>query len=50
MQYTNGNLYQVLDAALGPALGIFPGSTGIRLLHADPRTFGASVTMQASTG
>lgn len=45
-QYSPGNLYQVLDAALGVRNGIFPGSTAVRRLHADPRTYGASVTVR----
>jgi iron complex outermembrane receptor protein len=44
--YTNGNLYQVLDGPLGLRNGVFPGSTAIRLLHADPRTVGASFTVR----
>ena len=43
-QYANGNLYQVLDGPLGLRNGVFPGSTAVRRLHADPRTYGASVT------
>ncbi|MET0588128.1 MAG: TonB-dependent receptor [Novosphingobium sp.] len=43
-QYSNGNLYQVLDGPLGLRNGIFPGSTAVRVLHADPRTYGASAT------
>lgn len=45
-QYTNGNLYQVLDGPLGLRNGVFPGSTAIRTLHADPRTYGASATFR----
>jgi len=44
-QYELGNLYQFL----GGPLGLFnpaTGSTGIRRLHADPRTVGASVTFR----
>ncbi len=44
--YTNGNLYQVLDGPLGLRNGVFPGSTAVRRLHADPRTYGASVTVR----
>jgi iron complex outermembrane receptor protein len=43
-QYSNGNLYQVLDGPLGLRNGVFPGSTAVRVLHADPRTYGASAT------
>jgi iron complex outermembrane receptor protein len=45
-QYTNGNLYQTLDGALGLRNGVFPGSTAVRLLHADPRTLGAAMTVK----
>ncbi|WP_380878579.1 TonB-dependent receptor [Sphingomonas sp. DBB INV C78] len=45
-QYTNGNLYQTLDGPLGLRNGVFPGSTAIRTLHADPRTYGASATFR----
>ena len=44
--YTNGNLYQVLDGPLGLRNGVFTGSTAVRRLHADPRTYGASVTVR----
>ena len=50
-QYSNGNLYQVLDQSPPPAgfglrNGVFQGSTAVRRLHADPRTYGASVTIR----
>ncbi len=44
--YSPGNLYQVLDGAFGLRNGIFPGSTAVRRLHADPRTYGAAVTFR----
>jgi iron complex outermembrane recepter protein len=43
-QYSLGHLYQVLDGPLGLRNGVFTGSTAVRRLHADPRTYGASVT------
>jgi iron complex outermembrane receptor protein len=45
-QYSPGNLYQVLDSAFGLRNGVFPGSTAVRRLHADPRTYGASVSFR----
>lgn len=45
-QYSNGNLYQVLDGPLDLRNGVFPGSTAVRVLHADPRTYGASATFR----
>ena len=45
-QYANGNLYQVLDGPLGLRNGVFPGSTAVRRLHADPRTYGAAFTVR----
>ena len=45
-QYSLGHLYQVLDGPLGLRNGVFPGSTAVRRLHADPRTYGASVTVR----
>jgi iron complex outermembrane receptor protein len=45
-QYEAGNLYQFLGGPLGLFNGVFPGSTAIRRLHADPRTLGASITFR----
>jgi len=45
-QYSNGNLYQVLDGPLGLRNGVFPGSTAVRVLHADPRTYGVAATVR----
>lgn len=45
-QYEAGNLYQFLEGSLGLRNGVFPGSTAVRRLHADPRTYGASVTFR----
>ena len=45
-QYEAGNLYQFLDAPLGLRNGVFPGSTAVRRLHADPRTYGVSATFR----
>lgn len=45
-QYEAGNLYQFLGANLGLNNGVFPGSTAVRRLHADPRTYGASATFR----
>ena len=45
-QYGLANLYQPLDASLGVRNSIFPGSTAVRRLHADPRTFGAAATFR----
>ncbi|NYF32628.1 TonB-dependent receptor [Sphingopyxis sp. JAI108] len=42
--YAYGSFNQVLAAQLGLNNGIFPGSTAIRKLRADPRTLGVSVT------
>ena len=44
-QYGPANLYQFLGGPLGLRNGVFPGSTAVRRLHADPRTIGASVTV-----
>ena len=44
--YSLGHLYQVLDGPLGLRNGVFPGSTAVRKLKADPRTYGASVTFR----
>jgi iron complex outermembrane receptor protein len=44
--YSLGHLYQVLDGPLGLRNGVFPGSTAVRRLRADPRTYGASVTFR----
>ena len=45
-QYEAGNLYQFLGANLGLNNGVFPGSTAVRRLHADPRTYGVSATFR----
>jgi iron complex outermembrane recepter protein len=45
-QYGLANLYQPLDASLGVRNSIFPGSSAVRRLHADPRTYGASATFR----
>ena len=45
-QYEAGNLYQFLENRLPVRNGVFPGSTAVRRLHADPRTIGASVTFR----
>jgi iron complex outermembrane receptor protein len=45
-QYEAGNLYQFLEGSLGVRNGVFPGSTAVRRLHADPRTIGASATFR----
>jgi iron complex outermembrane receptor protein len=45
-QYEAGNLYQFLGGPLGLTNGVFPGSTAVRRLHADPRTIGASATFR----
>jgi len=47
-QYEAGNLYQFLEGSI-PSLfrnGEFPGSTAVRRLHADPRTYGISGTFR----
>ncbi len=45
-QYEAGNLYQFLEGSLGLRNGVFPGSTAVRRLHADPRTYGVSATFR----
>jgi iron complex outermembrane receptor protein len=45
-QYEAGNLYQFGDALLGVRNGVFPGSTAVRRLHADPATYGVSATFR----
>ena len=48
-QYEAGNLYQFLEGSLPPPgvrNGVFPGSTAVRRLHADPRTLGVSATFR----
>jgi iron complex outermembrane receptor protein len=45
-QYEAGNLYQVLEGSLNLRNGVFPGSTAVRRLHADPRTYGLSATFR----
>jgi iron complex outermembrane receptor protein len=44
--YSLGDLYQVLDSALGLRNSVFPGSTAVRRLHSDPRTYGVSATIR----
>jgi iron complex outermembrane receptor protein len=44
--YSLGDLYQVLDSALGLRNSVFPGSTAVRRLHSDPRTYGVSATVR----
>jgi iron complex outermembrane receptor protein len=45
-QYEAGNLYQFLGTNLGLNNGVFTGSTAVRRLHADPRTYGVSATFR----
>jgi iron complex outermembrane receptor protein len=49
-QYEAGNLYQFLEGSPGLAPifrnGVFNGSTAVRRLHADPRTYGLSGTFR----
>jgi iron complex outermembrane recepter protein len=45
-QYEAGNLYQFLEGSLPVRNGVFPGSTAVRRLHADPRTYGISGTLR----
>ncbi len=45
-QYEAGNLYQFLGGPLGLNNGVFAGSTAVRRLHADPRTYGVSGTFR----
>ena len=45
-QYEAGNLYQFLESSLPVRNGVFPGSTAVRRLHADPRTLGAAATFR----
>lgn len=45
-QYEAGNLYQFLGTNLGLNNGVFTGSTAVRRLHADPRTYGVSATLR----
>jgi iron complex outermembrane recepter protein len=45
-QYEAGNLYQFLENRLPVRNGIFDGSTAVRRLHADPRTYGAAFTFR----
>ena len=45
-QYEAGNLYQFLATNLGLNNGVFTGSTAVRRLHADPRTYGVSGTFR----
>ena len=45
-QYETGNLYQFLESSLPVRNGVFPGSTAVRRMHADPRTLGAAATFR----
>ena len=45
-QYEAGNLYQFLESSLPVRNVVFPGSTAVRRLHADPRTLGAAATFR----
>ena len=45
-QYQTGNLYQFLEGSLGLRNGVFPGSTAVRRLHADPRSYGVAATFR----
>lgn len=45
-QYETGNLYQFLEGSLPVRNGEFPGSTAVRRMHADPRTYGISGTFR----
>ena len=45
-QYEAGNLYQFLEGSLGLRNGVFPGSTAVRRLHADPRSYGVAATFR----
>lgn len=45
-QYASGAFYQVLGAGLGLNNGVFNGSAAVRQVHAEPRTYGASVTFR----
>ena len=44
--YAIGMGYQVLDGALGLRNGVFDGSTAVRPIRGDPRTFGVSGTVR----
>jgi len=46
--YSLGRFNQVLDAALGLRNGVFPGSTAIRRIHGEPRTWGISFSRRWS--
>jgi len=39
-------LYQFLDSPLGLRNGVFPGSTAVRRLHADPRSYGVAASFR----
>ena len=45
-QYSAASFYQTLGTPLGLSNGAFPGSTAVRRLHADPRTFGIAGTVR----
>ena len=44
--YEAGNLYQFLESSLPVRNMVFPGSTAVRRLHADPRTYGVAATLR----
>jgi len=44
--YEAGNLYQFLEGSLGLRNGVFPGSTAVRRLHADPRSYGVAAAFR----
>lgn len=47
-QYEAGNLYQFLEGSLPSFFrnGVFPGSTAVRRLHADPRSYGVAAAFR----
>jgi len=44
--FCSSTAYQLLDGPLGLRNGVFPGSTAIRCIHGEPRTYGASATIR----
>jgi iron complex outermembrane receptor protein len=44
--FCSSTAYQLLDGAFGVRNGVFPGSTAIRCIHGEPRTYGASATIR----
>lgn len=44
--FCSSTAYQLLDGPLGLRNGVFPGSTAIRCIHGEPRTYGASATVR----